>query len=329
MKTIDIVGPRFFGYLEAISTKLMEMGIQANVHDERHSNSVFAKICYRLGIEYFIKRKKEDHLKTILQRIKSSKAKKVLLIDTEVINESFVQTVKSYGKSVYLYMWDSSKNKPNFLKLIPHLESVASFDHADCANYGFTYIPLFAEDCFKYNCEIKTIDVTYMGTMHSRRLDVLQELIKLREDQNIKIRFMLYYHSKILFLIKCITNPVWLKFINMISSKGYEKQEIALNYFKSHFVLDVHHPGQDGLTSRTFESLRAGCNLITFNPNALELEKLCSGRIHVIQRPSEIKSIVLRQKGSKVNSKPDSTMDEYLSIHRFCIELISHCGQNL
>ena len=52
---------------------------------------------------------------------------------------------------------------------------------------------------------------------------------------------------------------------NKISFNSLSHKEIIDIYKNSKAILDINHPGQKGLTMRTFESLGAGRKLITTN----------------------------------------------------------------
>jgi hypothetical protein len=47
-----------------------------------------------------------------------------------------------------------------------------------------------------------------------------------------------------------------------VSYSGYKKEEIADLFKSSKAVLDITHPNQKGLTSRTFEALRSGSKTV-------------------------------------------------------------------
>ncbi|MFH4210110.1 lipopolysaccharide biosynthesis protein, partial [Acinetobacter baumannii] len=60
--------------------------------------------------------------------------------------------------------------------------------------------------------------------------------------------------------------------------------EIIKLYAKSNVILDISHPGQSGLTMRTFEAIGAGKKLITTNLNIKEYPFYNSDNIFIISR---------------------------------------------
>jgi hypothetical protein len=57
---------------------------------------------------------------------------------------------------------------------------------------------------------------------------------------------------------------------------------------QSHIIVDVHHPGQNGLTMRTIESLGAHKKLITTNSSVVQCDFFHSDNIIVIDRLSPV-----------------------------------------
>ncbi len=321
---IALVGPNFFSYIQAIRDEFIARGFSCTYYDERHSNSIGAKIAYRLHLDTFIKRHRDRHLSEVLKKIIADGTTDVYLIDIEVVNTDFVKALRAQGISVHLYMWDSANNKDSFLQLLPLLNGRSSFEPEDCERYGLTYIPLFAETVFSaasVKDQIRKNDLVFLGTVHSHRAVHLFGLEQAALKNGFKINKLLYYHSKILFAIKCLLHPVAFKYIRHLRTKGFSKSEIADAYFASRAVLDIHHPGQAGLTSRTFESLRSGAWLITLNKTVLSLPEELHERIILLNDVNELSS---RLKEVCRDLPPISReMDYFLSLERFTTDLLT------
>lgn len=326
-KRIALVGPNFFSYIQAIRDEFIVRGYPCRYFDERHSNSIGAKIAYRLKLNSLIKKRRDKHLSEILERILADETTDVFLIDTEVVTPEFVKVLRSRGVNVHLYMWDSARNKDSFIQLLPLLNGRSSFEPMDCELYGMTYIPLFAEKVFSIamsNADKRDDDLVFLGTLHSHRAIHLSAVERAVEHAGFRVRKLLYYHSRLLFGIKCLVHPRAYKYLKFLQTRGFEKPEIADAYFRSRGVLDIHHPGQAGLTSRTFESLRSGAWLITLNPTVLSLPEDLRKRILLLSDVSDLSSRI-----SEVRSDlpPLSLeMDHFLSLERFADELLAVGG---
>lgn len=323
-KRIALVGPNFFSYIQAIRDEFIIRGYPCIYYDERHSNSIRAKIAYRLQLTSLLKKRRDIHLAEILEKIIAEGTTDVFLIDTEVVNSTFVKALRSQGINVHLYMWDSARNKDSFLQLLPLLNGRSSFEPKDCEQYGMAYIALFAEKVFSTtmsNVEIRNDELVFLGTLHSHRAIHLSVLERAIEKSGLKIRKLLYYHSRLLYCIKCLIHPRAFQYLQYVQDRGFNKDEIAAAYFRSRGVLDIHHPGQAGLTSRTFEALRSGAWLITLNPTVLSLPEELRKRVLLLSDVNELPSRI-----SMVRSElpPLSVeMDHFLSLERFADELLA------
>lgn len=327
-RKIALVGPSFFSYIDAIRSTLEGRGFESQFYDERHSNSIPAKILYRIGYYNIISAAKSRHLNELAERILKGAFEAVVLIDVEVCDFDFVKKLTNRGVRVYLYMWDSARNKPTYLSYLAILHGKSSFDPDDCAKYGLVYIPLFAEDVFssRHNgfpaSNEPRLDVSFCGTLHSNRAKRIAELIDFASAKPLHLGLLLYFHSRGLLLIKSLVRISNVRFLRSVSTKGFSKQEIYALFSQSRYVFDIPHPGQVGLTARTFEALRSGTRLITFNERALSL------------LPSSFKSRVFRiesvgdlRKLDFDNPSPNAPLTEeedyYLSLDRFVDQILA------
>lgn len=322
-----LIGPSFFSYIQAIRNGLVAKGFNSDYFDERHANSILVKILYRLGFYSIFSRRKDRHLREILAKVLDGKFTDVLLIDVEVCNLRFVNFLVNSGVRVHLYMWDSAKNKSGFLRYLHLLQGKSSFDALDCEKYGLTYIPLFAEDVFSQKHQNSSVinernnDLSFCGTLHSNRAKLIGELADFAKQQDLVISLMLYFHSRLLLGLKSIFYVSNIRFIFCISTKGYTKQQIFEMFSKSKFVFDLPHPGQTGLTARTFEVLRSGAQLITLNSKAKSLlPASLSKRVHCISTISDLKCIDFSAKYQEVVLA--DTDDYFLSLDRFIDQIL-------
>jgi len=327
MIKLAIIAPSFFSYIEAIRDEFTERGIQCDIYDERHSNNAIVKIIYRIGIEWPLKKKKGIYFEKIITAINDGNYTDVLLIDTEVVDKDHVLKIKEKGIKVHIYMWDSARNKGKFLDYLNELHSRSSFEVEDCKVYNMKYIPLFSEDLFSNSCkqqDERFIDLSFCGTMHSDRSFYLYKLYKISHQMNLRVDFLLFFHSKILFFIKSLSNPTGMYFLNKIETKRFSKKYIANSMHHSKFVFDMPHKKQNGLTARTFEALRSGACLITCNKNTHTLPAELQNRIVVIKKIDDIKKIAFTD--FTVPPLLTESQDYYLSISRFADQLIDLMG---
>ena len=186
-----------------------------------------------------------------------------------------------------------------------------------------TYIPLFAESDYRSENFEKVYDISFCGTVHTNRPTWIGSFIKYAEKENLNIGLSLYYYSPILLFIQLVLNKWQFNLFSKVSYTPFSKKSIAKLFMESRAVLDLTHPNQNGLTSRTFEALRAGSKLITNNKNCTILDGEYPNRILILDNlamgSDELLSFI------KSDIKPlDKKQDDFLSIERFTDQLMEN-----
>ena len=326
---VALIGPSFFSYVQAIAAAFRERGVSVTVFDEKHSNRPLAKLLYRLGLQRHRWSPSARHLDTIHAELRAGRATDVFLINTEAANRGFVEGLKAEGMRVHLYMWDGVANKPGFVALLDTVDSRASFDPRDCERFGMDYIPLFAEPLFEQAGraagETPEYDISFCGTVHSSRTVIVARLIEAARNKAARVGLMLYYHSRALLYAKGIVQSAVWRIAPAVSFQSFGKTDIARMFAASRMVLDVPHPGQTGLTARTFEVLAGGVRLLTTNDRTRELlPRSFSDRIVVIGGIDEALALDFETLGPL----PRLTAEQryYLSLDRFVDALIAMAG---
>lgn len=270
-KKILIIGPEFFGYTKLIARAFESRKYYVDIINERIGSSFFAKLITRLGIlKYFpfAVEKKQDEIN---RHIIHSNYQYIVFFNPETVSESFVRDiVKKTRAKVLIYFWDSFQNKRGFTGYLGiRGVSYVSFDPRDCEKYELRYQPLFYDDTYvsdSINYQDRCFFISCVCTIHSERILFLSKLYDWSIQNKKHVFIYLYYHSLLQLLIKFIRYPIhcwklryFFKEIPLTHNQISQKLKSSIN------VLDVSHPSQSGLTSRTFESLAAGCRLITTN----------------------------------------------------------------
>jgi hypothetical protein len=321
---LAVVGPTFFSYTQAIAAEFRRRGIEVAEFDEKQSNRKRAKIMYRLGLGFSPLSAQPRYLSELADRIIAGGFGDVFLVGVEVISRAFVEKLVGHGLRVHLYMWDGRANKGRFQDYLDLLSSRATFDVRDARELGMTYVPLFAEALFAPDANERTVpefDIGFCGTVHSSRVGLIARLVSAPWARNLRLGLMLYYHSRALFLAKAVAQPAALRLFGRISGRSFPKQDVARLFAASRYVLDIPHPGQTGLTARTFEALLAGSRLLTFNGAAAsELPATLAERVTVIGKVDEIAALDVARAAALPPLGPADRY--YLSLERFVDALL-------
>lgn len=320
-KKIVIIGPSFFHYLHAIEEQINNSGIECKQVIERGNESLFKKVLYRSSFLklLFSPLVNNRHKEIILECI-NFKATHALFISPESMTSSLLELLKSHNIKPILYMWDGFENKPAAKRFIKNFSSAATFDPVDAKKYQMELIHLFAEDIFfdsNSNNYKRAFDFSFVGTAHSIRPKFILQLIKKSNKDKLNNMIHLYrgnifYH--IMGLLKTFFGNT-----KMFTNNSISKNKTAEYFKNSKYVLDITHPKQEGLTSRTFEAISSGAILITNNQNAKKLIPDFKDRIVIY---SEIKSL----ESNRLNFTKIIFSEEQLyrlSLKRFCDEIIN------
>lgn len=288
-KKILLISIKFFNYENLIKKQLETMGAHVDLYDERPSNSFFSKAIIRIKKEMYSV-KINQYFREIIEKIKDNQYDYFLLIKGEATPKFFLDFLKNNNPNIQFifYTYDSFKNNSNGLDILNYFDKKFTFDSDDALHYNISFRPLFfAQDYGRLNGENKEYknDLAFIGTAHSDRYNISEKAKKWCDKHQLKMFSFYYSPSKILFKLKKMTDKEFKNFDEKrISFKSLMHQEIVDIYKNTKVILDINHPGQNGLTMRTFETLGAGRKLITTNPKVKAYPFYDSQNIHIIDR---------------------------------------------
>jgi hypothetical protein len=297
IKSLLLISPKTYNYHQILLEACDLAGINCTWLDERpFSSSLFKffsrkfnKLSRRLSVRHYLTR---------LQKLKSSgfTPSHILVIKGESIHPSIVAYMKSAfpEAKLVLYFWDSTGNLPGWKNLSSLFDCVASFDSADCNLNGWSYYPLFCGNPAKPRnsytpCKEKYLyDWSFVGAVHSDRLLILDKLIQNSSADNSFYAYV-YFPSPLHSLYCLIVSP--LQFVRLkqyFYSRPLGSGQLSAVYGQSRCVLDIHHPGQTGLTMRTIESVISGVKLATTNASVSKDLFYDNTRICIVNRRNPV-----------------------------------------
>ena len=288
-KNILLICPSFFNYEREIKNVLEDLGASVELFDERPRNNFLTKVIIRSGLSFLIKKNIESHYKELFDKIKTRRFDTVLVVNPEVIDVKRIQFLKKLqpGARFILYMWDSFENKENSYSLVDFFDKKVTFDKQDSEYYGMQFLPLFYIDLYS-NLEIKKTyeyDICFIGTAHSDRYEIGKSLEKMGEQYNLKVFTYFYLPSVVIFWIrKLFLHKYKYGRIGDFSFLPLTQKQIADIFENSKVILDINHPLQSGLTSRTLETLGAKRKLITTNQNVVNYDFYNNQNVYVFDR---------------------------------------------
>lgn len=290
MKNILFISVDFFEYTSHIKNSLLNKGYKVDFFDERPSNNIFIKGLIRLKssfINFFI----NQYYKKIEKQIENNKYDILLVIKGECITRKFLLNfkIKNPDAELIFYTWDSFTNNSNQLNILEIFDRSYTFDPEDSKKYNINFRPLFYLDNFKDLANKKISDFKYdflfIGSAHSDRYLICEKLIEFISVFGFKSYTYYYLQDKLVFYFKRYFDPTFMHFnVSKIKFKNLPINSILNLYNDSNVILDIHHPLQNGLTIRTFETLGAKKKIITTNEHIKKYKFYNSNNILIIDR---------------------------------------------
>ncbi|MDR2008985.1 MAG: hypothetical protein LBQ22_00700 [Bacteroidales bacterium] len=280
---ILIISSKFFGYQERIVERLKYHGAFVSFLDGRPDNCFFTKTIMRY-FPFFYRNKINNYYKNSITNIFDQ----ILIINPEYLSVNIILSLKRKTRASWLilYMWDSFLNKKNVAVVIKHFDKVLTFDSDDAKRLNLFFRPLFfssgRQDKKKYHDEI---DISFIGTGHSDRARIIEQIKKQCIDLQFHHYFYLYLPSKAVYYFHKITNK---------NFKGIKKTYFHYDHIdygeyikiseSSKAIIDIEHPKQKGLTMRTFEVLGKERKLITTNENIKNYDFYNPSNVLIVDR---------------------------------------------
>lgn len=288
-KNVLLISVKFFNYEGLIRKQLEIMGAHVDLFDERPSNSFFSKAIIRIKKEMYAVQINQ-HFRGIIERIRSTKYDYFLLIKGEATPKFFLDFLKSNNPGIkfIFYTYDSFKNNSNGLAILSYFDKKFTFDSQDALQYKLSFRPLFFAEDYGSLSETNNDfvnDLAFIGTAHSDRYLISEKANDWCKQHRLKMFTFYFSPSKILFRFKKMVDKDFKNFdFNKISFQSLSHDEIIGLYKQSKVILDINHPGQNGLTMRTFEALGAGRKLITTNAKIKSYPFYDPQNIYIMER---------------------------------------------
>lgn len=289
-KKILFFSVQTFNLEKEIKNTMEENGAIVTYYDERPSNNNFTKGIIRLKRDLYQK-KIDDYYSRILKEIKDEKFDYLYVNRGEVINADFLEKFIKLQPDCerIFYTWDSFKNHSHPITILKYFHKRFTFDYDDAVKHNIGFRPLyFLKKYRKAKSEHNNqfvYDLLFLGTAHSDRYIISNKIADWCSKNGLTSFCYYYMHGKAVYFYQKLFDSSFKEFdYKKLSFKSLSTDEIVELYKKSKVILDINHPGQKGLTMRTFESVGAGKKLITTNAEIRKYPFFNPQNIYIIDR---------------------------------------------
>ncbi|SDE59261.1 hypothetical protein [Riemerella columbipharyngis] len=272
-KKVLLLMTSHYSIYKEILENLERMGYEVDYRDiKEFKYKSFTQRAYNFFRKTFLRDKKyKDYLrkKTIEQDLIETFGKDyfdyTLIIRPDIYNPETVHFLKKISKKVVAYQWDGFSRFYNPPDLIEAFDTFAVFDKKDYYENRDKHKNLILAHNFYFDIidcpNKKTIDVIYIGAKERDRVEVLNHLANIFDNQGIKSELYLFTADK----VKC--HPT-IK----VSEKILPYRKVLEKSSSSKCVIDLKHHLHDGLSLRFFESLYFNQKIITDNQSVKHMD---------------------------------------------------------
>lgn len=263
-KKILFICPDHYDFPDLMASRMTDFGADVQTFIDT-GGQFYYRFSKYLGLQEWLNRLAR---KKLLRLCVDSKFDYLFVIKGNVLDNDTISRIKKLNKGILsiMYQWDSIYNF-DFSDLIPCFDKMYSFDYSDCEKFKeLLFLPLFYIDLvpdLEMNSK-RDVDLLAYGVYFPERYRIIREMQEIANEHKLNSHLKLYIpfidFLKMIFKERKFT----LKNLSLFPAG---RKEINSLLKRSKCVLDVHHPKQTGLTSRTIEALGAKCKLLTTNRN--------------------------------------------------------------
>ena len=292
-KSILYIGSPMVNYHKHIKDEFEKQGYQVDFFSDRPSENPFIKGLIKIR-KSSVNTVIERYFNNIIDEIQNKKYDLVFIMNGKVYTPDMLKRLKNNQKEArfVLYLWDSLALYPHVKELLPHFDSVFSFDSDDCdKNSLLKFLPLFYckpyEEINKTKIGIVEYDIVSICTTHPNRYRIIHELFPKLEANGVKIFSYMYLHRLQYLYNKFFVNEFKRAKNNEFKFKPLSEEENVNMIRKSNAVFDIQHSKQSGLTMRTIETLGAGKKLITTNEKIKNYDFYNENNIYILDEHNQ------------------------------------------
>lgn len=282
-RQILFIGIGFYDYELCIVEELRRKGANVVSFVDRPwilRQSFLAKLCRQLSWVYrWLIRHHEQHIIKGTQRYNFDQ---VLIIKSTDLSVCFLcRLKKNQPKAQFiLYLWDSLSRLEGISHRLPYFDRVLTFDRIDAeGNTALVFRPLFyrhAENGALVNSSDLEFDISFVGWLHSQRLEAVRIMEVQAEKLGLKMFIYLYTGF---FTWTRLALRGEARGVHFLTLPYHRLIEINRN---SKCIFDFPHPGQNGLTMRAIEALGLRKKLITTGGDVVNYNFYSAANIHKV-----------------------------------------------
>ena len=285
-KQVLFIAPQFFGYEKEIAEEMRRRGGLVDFLPDRPFTSALMKAVTRLRREWVLPFADRFFLDSV-EALGRTRYDVIFVVVGEGVSVRVLSEYRASfpGATFVLYMWDAIRTKRAAQANLPFFDAIHTFDPNDAKTFGMNFRPLFFSPGFTPATQIlPQYQLSFVGTAHSDRYAIVSNVAEALPKQT-NCYWYLYLQAPWVFWAHKLGNPAYRRASRSdFRFEPLSKVAVQRIFLNSLAILDIEHPGQTGLTMRTFETVGAGKKLITTNALVKESDFFKPENILLIDR---------------------------------------------
>ena len=214
-----------------------------------------------------------------------------------------------------LYVWDDVAQDKSELAIRHYYDKVFSYSPLDSDKYGMVYRPMFYDDTIGDTVVEKDIDIFYIATYRKNRLDFIDRIVDNTRPYGLKYKIIIRNSlHRFMASLDNVRHWYYFKFRNV----PYEDMFAFLK--RSKCSVELCPPGQNALTTRSFEALHTKTKIITTNRLIIQSDYYHPDNVLIVDEKNPIiPEAWIRTPFHEIEK---SISDKY-SLETFCRELLT------
>jgi hypothetical protein len=293
-RRILLIAAQYFGYDAAIAGRLRALGASVTQYDDRPSTTTLYRILIRLHPMLAAPRTWR-YVNSIVSAHRSDSFDDILVIKGQGFTVPMMRRILDAfpGARKIFYNWDSFRNARGSREKLPLFQRRFTFDPGDARDTSeIKFRQSFFSDEYRAQApadagtEGSSIDVLFVGTIHTDRYAVLKRLRRALPP-GISHYYYLYFPSRLIYLARRVFDPhFWRARARDFKFQPLGRDDTAALFRRARVVVDIERPVQTGLTMRTLEALASGKKVATTNSRITQYDFFDAANIAVIDRKS-------------------------------------------
>src|SRR4030095_3635940 len=290
-KNIFLITPNYMDYSDIIRSGISDyLGAETHLITTTGNdmNFIYRNSFHRVQ-NFFSKlvlkknQKKIFYSKAIKEKLeiifeKHSRFDDILILRPDLIKEH-LPFIKSHGRRLIAYFWDSFSRIPEGKETIQFFDKFFSFELKDVKNHQLLFLPNFYSPDIVITNNVSThFDLSYVAS-YDDRLDILERILVALRPLDLKTNINIIATKSA--GAKNEKNITWLTDV-------LPRKETIRIMSDSSVLLDIAQPKQEGLSFRIFEAMKLEKKIITTNRSVITYDFYNSKNIFVWENENTI-----------------------------------------